>query len=189
MSDVPDPTHPLGGDPQSVAGDTGSAPRGADLARQALAAARARNAARRAELAAQPRSGRRPQRHRWSGAGPDRHDPAPFGALARQWVSDHGSAGDLAKATVIARWPSIVGSDLAAHCAPVDLVDGLLTVRADSTAWATQIRLLAPTLLGKIAATVGPNQVRKLRTAGPSGPSWRFGPRHVPGRGPRDTFG
>ena len=44
-------------------------------------------------------------------------------------------------------------------------------------------------LLGKIAAAVGPNVVRQIRAQGPTRPSWRFGPRHVSGRGPRDTYG
>jgi predicted nucleic acid-binding Zn ribbon protein len=162
--------------------------RGADLAREALAAAKARNAARRAEQPTEFKALRR-RRTRWSGAGPDTRDPAPFGSLARRWVKEHGSSADLAKATVVANWATVVGPDLAAHCTPVDLVDGTLTVRAESTAWATQIRLLAPTVLARISAAVGANEVRQLRTTGPVGPSWRFGPRHVSGRGPRDTYG
>jgi len=109
--------------------------------------------------------------------------------LARGWVRRTGDPVALAEATVIARWPAIVGADLAAHCRPVKLTDGVLTVQAESTAWATQIRMVAPTMLAKIAAAVGPNQVRSLRASGPSGPSWKFGRRHVPGRGPRDTYG
>ena len=31
--------------------------------------------------------------------------------------------------------------------------------------------------------------VRRVKVVGPSGPSWRHGPRHVRGRGPRDTYG
>lgn len=172
--------------------DDASAPRrGADLAREALEQARARTAARRAAEGRSPVVGRRAgtSRRRWSGPGPDARDPKPFGALAKQWVQRSGSADDLAKATVLARWAEIVGEDLAAHCTPLDLVDGQLTVQAESTAWATQIKLLGPTILGKIATAVGPNLVRHIRAQGPTRPSWRFGPRHVSGRGPRDTYG
>ena len=182
---------PNGSAPRGADGLNGSAPRGADLARDALAAARARTAARRANAREVQGAGRSVagRRRRWSSAGPDARDPAAFGVLVRSWVKQNGNPAELAKATVVARWAAIVGADLASHCQPVDLVDGVLSVRAESTAWATQIRLLAPTMLAKIAAAVGANQVRSIRTVGPAAPSWRFGQRHVSGRGPRDTYG
>jgi predicted nucleic acid-binding Zn ribbon protein len=62
-------------------------------------------------------------------------------------------------------------------------------VQTDSTAWATQLRLLQRQLLVKIAAAVGNDVVKRLKVLGPTAPSWRYGPRHVRGRGPRDTYG
>jgi predicted nucleic acid-binding Zn ribbon protein len=44
-------------------------------------------------------------------------------------------------------------------------------------------------LLATIAAAVGDKVVTSLRITGPTAPSWRKGPRHVSGRGPRDTYG
>ena len=44
-------------------------------------------------------------------------------------------------------------------------------------------------LLAKIAAAVGDGVVTSLKFVGPVGPSWRKGRYHVPGRGPRDTYG
>ncbi len=85
--------------------------------------------------------------------------------------------------------PQLVGAEVAEHTRPVQLSGGELTVQADSTAWATQLRLLQRQLLAKIAATVGDGVVKRLRVQGPTAPSWRHGPRHVPGRGPRDTYG
>ena len=169
---------------------------GADLAREALAAARAQNAARRrdAQNSANPK-GRRSggaealKRRRWSGAGPDARDPAPLAATLKRWIGEAGVGADLTKATVIGRWAEIVGPDIAAHCEPVSLVDGVLLLQAESTAWATQIRMLAPQIVIKINQEVGRGSVTRIRAQGPSGPSWRFGPRHVSGRGPRDTYG
>ena len=46
---------------------------------------------------------------------------------------------------VFARWPELVGEEVADHCTPESFADGKLVVRTDSTAWATQLRLLAPT--------------------------------------------
>jgi predicted nucleic acid-binding Zn ribbon protein len=31
--------------------------------------------------------------------------------------------------------------------------------------------------------------IRSLRFEGPDAPSWKRGPRSIPGRGPRDTYG
>jgi predicted nucleic acid-binding Zn ribbon protein len=63
-------------------------------------------------------------------------------------------------------------------------------VRADSTAWATQLRLLESTLMGRLAEEVGEGTVTELRVAGPGAPSWSRGRHRVQdGRGPRDTYG
>lgn len=104
-------------------------------------------------------------------------------------VSERGWAGRLAGGQVFGKWAGLVGADVAEHTRPVQLTDGELTVQADSTAWATQLRLLQRQLLAKIAAGVGDGVVKRLRVQGPAAPSWRHGPRHVPGRGPRDTYG
>ena len=39
------------------------------------------------------------------------------------------------------------------------------------------------------AEGLGGVKVNWVKVAGPSAPSWRHGNRHVPGRGPRDTYG
>jgi predicted nucleic acid-binding Zn ribbon protein len=94
-----------------------------------------------------------------------------------------------AEATVFGAWERVVGADVADHCRPVKLEAGELTVEAESTAWATQLRLLAAKLLHRIAAEIGPNVVTRLHIHGPAAPSWNRGPRRVRGRGPRDTYG
>jgi predicted nucleic acid-binding Zn ribbon protein len=90
---------------------------------------------------------------------------------------------------VFGRWAQLVGEEIAEHARPVALREGELTVQANSTAWATQLRLLQRQLLGRISAGVGAGVVTKLRVQGPATPSWHYGPRHVRGRGPRDTYG
>ncbi len=167
--------------------------RGSDLARDALAEARRRNAEKRKAAGRTPavrRGSRTGARRRWSGAGPDAgRDPQPLSATLRRWVDQAGVGADLTKAQIFGRWADIVGADIADHCVPVSLVDGELLLQAESTAWATQLRMLAPTVVKRINSDVGQGSVRRIRAQGPSGPSWRFGQRHVPGRGPRDTYG
>jgi len=166
--------------------------RGSDLAREALAEARRRNAEKRKAAGRTPlvRKTVRGGRRRWSGAGPDAgRDPQPFGAVLKRWIEQAGVGADLTKAQLFGRWDQIVGKEVADHCRPVSLVDGELVLQAESTAWATQLRLLAPNVVKRINRELGDGSVRRIRAQGPSGPSWRFGTRHVPGRGPRDTYG
>jgi predicted nucleic acid-binding Zn ribbon protein len=109
--------------------------------------------------------------------------------LVRRLLADRGWEATAASAAVLARWETLVGAEVAAHCQPVSLRDGELTLAAESTAWATQLRLLAPRLLGRIRAELGPDVVSRVRVHGPTAPTWGGGGRRVAGRGPRDTYG
>ena len=171
-------------------GDNGRTTVGADadIARDALRAAREASAEKAAERTAQ-RSGRKPtgargRRRRWSGAGPDDRDPQLFGRLVARVSLDRGWSPRLTDATVLGRWPQLVGAEIADHCTPISLRDGELVLQAESTAWATQLRTLQRQLLTRLAAAVGKDVVKRIRVVGPSGPSWRHGPRTVRGRGP-----
>jgi predicted nucleic acid-binding Zn ribbon protein len=167
-----------------------------DLARSALAGARrmARPQRRR-----NPESRRRTRRENlvgrnkggYSGAGPDlTSDPQRIGPLLAGYLDERGWDRPIAEARVFAEWSGLVGGDVAAHCAPQSLNDGELRVAAESTAWATQLRMLASTLLARLVAELGPEVVTKLIITGPVGPSWKHGGWSVRGsRGPRDTYG
>lgn len=183
-----------GGNPAGQGGQ--SQQTGKDLAHAALAAARQKAASRGAEpgyrrpgKGSVPGSRQNPRRRRWSGSGADERDPQPLGRIASRMATQLGWRDNLANGHVFGQWARLVGEEVAEHAEPVTLKDGELTVRATSTAWATQLRLLQRQLLTKIAAGVGHGVVKRMRIQGPTAPSWRKGPRHVPGRGPRDTYG
>ena len=166
-------------------------PAGPELARAVLDAARSRRkGATPARRRAPGEAGTAAWRPRgYSGPGPDPRDPQPFGAVLQRLVKARGWQKPAAEATVFGAWERVVGPDVAKHSRPVKLEAGELTVEAESTAWATQLRLLAGSLLKRIAAEVGHNVVTKLNIHGPAAPSWNRGPRRVRGRGPRDTYG
>ncbi|MEV6874936.1 DciA family protein [Amycolatopsis sp. NPDC051128] len=176
-----------------AAGPNGTPATGRDLAHAALEAAKAKAKERGVPPGYRRRAagggGQNPRRRRWSGPGADARDPQPLGRLVSRLVSDRGWNESVSTARVFAQWGRLVGEDVAEHAQPVALKDGELTVRASSTAWATQLRLLQGKLLAKIAAGVGNGVVKRMRIQGPTAPSWRKGPRHVSGRGPRDTYG
>jgi predicted nucleic acid-binding Zn ribbon protein len=129
------------------------------------------------------------QRRSWSGPGPDIRDPQPMGRVAREIAKKRGWSGRVAEGTVLGHWASVVGHQIADHATPTALNEGVLSVAAESTAWATQLRMIQAQLLAKIAAAVGNGVVTSLKITGPAAPSWRKGPRHISGRGPRDTYG
>ena len=169
---------------------------GPELARAVLDAAKARREAARPRRRTPDGStagdggGRGGARLRgYSGPGPDPRDPQLFGAVLARLVKARGWQQPAAEATVFGAWERVVGADIAQHSRPVRLEDGELTVEAESTAWATQLRLLAGSLLQQIAREVGHNVVRRLHIHGPAAPSWSRGPRRIRGRGPRDTYG
>ncbi|SCL22792.1 Predicted nucleic acid-binding protein, contains Zn-ribbon domain (includes truncated derivatives) [Micromonospora nigra] len=164
---------------------------GPELARAVLDAAKARRgaAARTRRTGGAGGTGGERRLRGYSGPGPDPRDPQPLGAVLDRLVKARGWQQPAAEATVFGAWERVVGPDVAQHSRPVKLEDGELTVEARSTAWATQLRLLAASLLRQIASEVGHNVVRKLHIHGPAAPSWSRGPRRVRGRGPRDTYG
>lgn len=178
-----------GEDPEKLGGLTGI-----DLVRRTLEEARAaaraqgKDAGRGRTMPAGPRrvAG---QRRSWSGPGPDVRDPQPLGRLARDLAKKRGWSAHVAEGTVLGHWSSVVGQQIADHATPIALKDGVLSVAAESTAWATQLRMIQGQLLAKIAAAVGNGVVTSLKITGPAAPSWRKGPRHIAGRGPRDTYG
>ena len=126
---------------------------------------------------------------RWSGPGPDGRDPQPLGRAARDVAKKQGWSPRVAEGAVLGQWPSVVGHQIADHATPTALRDGVLSVSAESTAWATQLRIIQTQVLAKIAAAVGDGVVTALKITGPVAPSWRKGPLHIAGRGPRDTYG
>jgi predicted nucleic acid-binding Zn ribbon protein len=118
-----------------------------------------------------------------------RDDPQLLTAAIGGLLDENGWQQRVAMGSVFGRWADIVGPDLAAHTRPDSFADGELAVIADSTAWATQVRLLAPMLVKRLNEEVGDGSVRRVKVRGPQPPKQRGGWR-VPGsKGPGDTYG
>lgn len=116
-------------------------------------------------------------------------DPESVGSAVEDFLAEQGWQGSAALARLAESWADVVGPDLAAHVVVESWTDGELVLRADSTAWATQVRLLADSLRRQVTEAVGEDLVTTITVKGPDAPSWRSGPRVVRGRGPRDTYG
>jgi predicted nucleic acid-binding Zn ribbon protein len=128
-----------------------------------------------------------PRAGRGAGSG---DDPQPLGAAITRLLAERGWQQQAAVGSAFGRWEQIVGAELAAHARPDGFADGELMVVADSTAWATQLRLLAATLVRRLNAELGDGTVRRVKVRGPAGPARQPGAwRAAGGRGPRDTYG
>ncbi len=150
-------------------------PQGLDLAKQI--AARAAGAA--------PRSRQGQARPRSRKAG----DLEPIGDLVAEVIENAGWSTRIGLANLLGRWKELVGVDNASHSTPEAFDDHVLTIRAESTAWATALRQLAPQLVAMLNDKLGDGTVVRVQVIGPQAPSWKKGRRSVPGRGPRDTYG
>jgi predicted nucleic acid-binding Zn ribbon protein len=170
-------------EPDGVAARDAEELKGPDLVRKALAEAKA---ASRARGTAPRRTGSRASRPKVVG---DSLEPMRVGQAIQRLVAERGWEDTTTRADVLANWATVVGPEIADHCRPVSLDDGELVLVAESTAWATQLRLLTKTLLKRVQDHAGPGVASTIVVRGPSAPDWRKGKLRVQGRGPRDTYG
>ncbi len=162
-------------------------PDGLDLARAAAKAAAAS-----AGTPARKKTG--PSRRRTftksSGARPDDRDPQLLDDAMGRLIAHHGWELDLKVQGVFGRWAELVGGEVADHCTPESFDEGRLVVRTDSTAWATQLKLLAPSIVRRLNEELGHGTVTVIEVLGPHLPHWKKGRlTSRDGRGPRDTYG
>jgi predicted nucleic acid-binding Zn ribbon protein len=118
-----------------------------------------------------------------------REDPQPLGAAIEGLLDDQGWRTAAAVASVFGRWEQIVGAALAAHTRPGGFTDGELLVIADSTAWATQVRLLRSQLIRRLNTELGDGTVTGVKVRGPVPPRQQGQWRVRDTRGPRDDYG
>ena len=118
-----------------------------------------------------------------------REDPQPLGVAIEGLLDDQGWRTSAAVGSVFGRWEQIVGEALAAHTRPGGFTDGELLVIADSTAWATQVRLLRAQLIRRLNSELGNGTVTGVKVRGPMPPQQRGQWRVRDTRGPRDDYG
>lgn len=169
MNDDPQGVHnsPEPGAATDADADAPPAKSGIELAREALAQAKA-DAVKRGTIPGQngKRKGTgRLVRVREPGRG---GDPKLFGAAIRDLMASRGWEQRAAVGGVFGNWAGIVGAELAEHTRPERFEDGELTVAADSTTWATQLRLLSSNLVRRLNEDLGHGTIRRVKVIGPS---------------------
>lgn len=186
MSEPPDEPReqrPEDDEPREVEHD----PQGLDLARQIARSVQASSSG------ARPRRRRAPRERagdpQSSGAHPDGRDPTLLGEALDGLFDELGWRTEVNVHLILGRWGEIVGRAIADHSVPEHYREHVLTVRAESTAWASALRLQAAQIVARLNEALGEGSVERIVVLGPDVPSWKHGRRSVRGRGPRDTYG
>ena len=112
-----------------------------------------------------------------------------LGSIVNREVVRRGWTEKISHGWITANWSTVAGDYLGEHSRIRMIKDTTLFLECDSTAKASELRYLQTELLSRIAHYVGPDVITAVKIFGPRPPSWRHGPLHVKGRGPRDTYG
>ena len=183
------PERPTGADPDEATADHSGLDHdesGTDLARSVTRGLAGRTGAKKAQRAGARRRVIPPKS---SGSHPDARDPQTLDASLDRLINERGWVTDVRVHSLFVRWSAIVGRDVAEHVVPVSFEAGRLVVQADTTAWATQMRLLAANIVARLNEEMADETVRFVDVLGPRQPTWVKGKLRVKGRGPRDTYG
>lgn len=117
-------------------------------------------------------------------------DPQLISDVLDNLIQDREWQSGIAEGNLFANWEKLVGAEIAEHAEPIAILDGVLTIKTSSTAWAVQLNLISNDLLASLQASAPGALVEKLSIIGPQGPNWKRGVRTIRGaRGPRDTYG
>ena len=90
-----------------------------------------------------------------------RRAPVPIAGAVERLASQLEPVTPLA--AVQRAWPGVVGAVVAAECSPVGERAGVVTVACRSAVWAQELTLLAPELVGRLNAVLGPGVVAELK--------------------------
>lgn len=102
-------------------------------------------------------------------ARPEKPVPPPLEQVVSGYAARRGWGRRLKGARIHAVWDEIAGEELARHVVPVRLAGGVLVVRAESPAWATQVSYLAGQLLTRANEVLGEGEVQTVTVqAGPA---------------------
>ncbi|MDO5747402.1 MAG: DciA family protein [Actinomycetaceae bacterium] len=117
-----------------------------------------------------------------------RRSPQRVSRALKHCIRSFGWEESIETATVLQEWSRVAGPKIDQHTVAESYSKGTLTVRARTTAWSQALRYEIPQLMERCDKMMSA-KVHKLIILPPKGPSWKYGPYHVKGRGPRDTYG
>jgi predicted nucleic acid-binding Zn ribbon protein len=134
-----------------------------------------------------------PRRRRPPKASPrrtKRDEPSRLADVLGEMTRERGWDERIQAQRVFTDWAGIVGPEIAEHSQVEAFEDGIVSISADSTAWAKELKLLAARVVHRLNDELGHGTVLRIEVRGPQAPSWKKGLRTIRNaRGPRDTYG
>jgi predicted nucleic acid-binding Zn ribbon protein len=88
--------------------------------------------------------------------------PERVGGLVPGVLRDLGLAESARALRIQEHWEQALGPEVASHCQPVALRDGVLETKVDSSAWCQTLRMRTPQLLDALARALGDDAPREL---------------------------
>lgn len=102
----------------------------------------------------------------WESFGKPGRDPATLGSVAGVIAAAGKWVPHLKIAQLNNNWDQVVGPGVAAHSTVASFTDGVLTIRADSQVWATQLTYLIPQLTAVIREKLAGLDIEEIRVMG-----------------------
>jgi|SRR5688572_25923678 predicted nucleic acid-binding Zn ribbon protein len=98
-------------------------------------------------------------------------DPVSIGDVVDRLMEEGAFSRGMPIATLMSRWPELVGERLAGATEPASLDGGVLVVRASDGPWGAQATFLAEAIRAKADDALGGGQVTSVRVVvgGPPG--------------------
>lgn len=111
---------------------------------------------------------RRKREEAFENFGKPGRDPAELGNVMTTIAGNGIWAANMKLAQLRNHWDQVVGEGIAKHSAVADFTDGVLTIRAESTVWATQLTYLIPQLTDTIRNNLKGLPINEIRVTGPA---------------------
>jgi predicted nucleic acid-binding Zn ribbon protein len=102
----------------------------------------------------------------WESFGKPGRDPAGLSSAVQAFAQQQGWGTPLRLAHMSEHWEHVVGSTIAANTSVGELRDGVLTIRAKTPVWATQLLYLLPTITQRVRKWLAPTKVVRIEIRG-----------------------
>lgn len=89
--------------------------------------------------------------------------PEALGAILERLLAHTGLAARRQERRLLEAWTEVVGERLARHAQPVDIADGILTLRSNSAVWRQELTMLMPLIRQRLNERFGEGAVREIR--------------------------
>ena len=106
-------------------------------------------------------------RQAWENFGKPGRDPQTVGNIFNVIATQGSWTPHLKIAQMQNQWDQVVDVENARHSYPVDLRDGILTIRCDSPAWTTTLTYMIPLLTDTIRRRLEGLPINAVRVTGP----------------------